>query len=182
MTFLQNTFARIAEHGVYVKIKKDFLQENKAHFARTADRLWIGGYIMSEHEKALKTFYDTYLQHIRFDHLCNDTVRKAIGAVVDMQEEAIIAAIINFAKDNHIADVFLLDREFVISAIRNEAERKNALFKVGDTVYQTDGARIYESTIRKVIFETENIAFDENAIGNSVFLSRQDAEKALENQ
>lgn len=59
--------------------------------------------------------------------------------------------------------------------------------KVGDTIYQIDGVRIYPSTIHevtytssKVIFVTESIVFDEQAINNSIFLTREEAEKALE--
>ena len=55
--------------------------------------------------------------------------------------------------------------------------------KLGDKIYQTDGVRIYESIIGEItltakhtIFVTENIAFDERAIGNSVFLSYDEAE------
>ena len=58
--------------------------------------------------------------------------------------------------------------------------------KLGDKIYQTDGVRIYESTISEItltakhtIFVTENIAFDERAIGNSVFLSYAEAEAHL---
>lgn len=58
--------------------------------------------------------------------------------------------------------------------------------KVGDTIYQTDGVRIYTSTIReitytenKVIFVTENVDFDERAINNSIFLVCEKAERAL---
>ena len=58
--------------------------------------------------------------------------------------------------------------------------------KLGDTIYQTDGVRIYTSTIyeitytsNKVIFVTENIVFDEQAINNSIFLTREEAEQAL---
>lgn len=51
--------------------------------------------------------------------------------------------------------------------------------KVGDTVYQTDGYRIYESTVRKIIYDTDTIAFDANAIGTSVHLTRKAAEAAL---
>lgn len=59
--------------------------------------------------------------------------------------------------------------------------------KVGDKVYQTDGIRIYKSTIRAIkissantVYFTENISFDERAIGGSIFLTREEAEKALE--
>lgn len=51
--------------------------------------------------------------------------------------------------------------------------------KVGDTVYQTDGVRIYESTVKKLIYDTGVIAFDEEAIGKSVFLTREEAEAKL---
>ena len=56
--------------------------------------------------------------------------------------------------------------------------------KVGDKIYQTDGIKIYESTVteitfctHKTIYVTENICFDETAIGSSIFLSREGAEK-----
>lgn len=51
--------------------------------------------------------------------------------------------------------------------------------KVGDTVYETDGVRIYESKIRKIIYDTGHCAFDDTAIGSSVWLSREEAEAAL---
>lgn len=58
---------------------------------------------------------------------------------------------------------------------------------VGDKVYEADGIRIYESTIRELeisstntVYCTENVAFDDRAIGNSIFLTREEAEKALE--
>ena len=58
--------------------------------------------------------------------------------------------------------------------------------KLGDKIYQADGVRIYESIIGEItltakhtIFVTENIAFDERAIGKSVFLSYAEAEAHL---
>lgn len=57
--------------------------------------------------------------------------------------------------------------------------------KVGDTVYQTDGERVYESVVKNVIYDTDGIAFDETAIGESVFLYVEEAEiekRRLENR
>ena len=51
--------------------------------------------------------------------------------------------------------------------------------KVGDVVYQTAGVRIYEGQIKEIIYDTGLIVFDERAIGNTVFLTREGAEKAL---
>lgn len=59
--------------------------------------------------------------------------------------------------------------------------------KVGDKVYQTDGIRIYESTIREItyctnnvlIYDTEKVCFDKTAIHKSIFLTKEEAEQAL---
>ncbi len=58
--------------------------------------------------------------------------------------------------------------------------------KIGDTVYQTDGIRIYELEIfdislrkNKPYYETESIDFDSDAIGKSIFLTREEAERKL---
>lgn len=63
--------------------------------------------------------------------------------------------------------------------------------KVGDKVYQYDnGGRIYESKVvwfyydkdyRRVVYDCNSgLAFSEDAIGKTVFLTREEAEKALE--
>lgn len=58
--------------------------------------------------------------------------------------------------------------------------------KVGDIVYKTDGIRIYELTIldislhkNKPYYETESLDFDDDAIGKSIFLTREEAERVL---
>lgn len=51
--------------------------------------------------------------------------------------------------------------------------------KVGDKVYERDAERVYESTVKNLFFETESIAFDETAIGITVFLTRAEAEEDL---
>ena len=51
--------------------------------------------------------------------------------------------------------------------------------KVGDTVYQIDAERVYESEVKWIIFDCNDIAFDERAIGVSIFRTREEAEAAL---
>lgn len=54
------------------------------------------------------------------------------------------------------------------------------LVKMGDTVYQADNAgNIYGNEVTQVVYGTNGIAFDERAIGESVFLTREEAEKGL---
>ena len=53
--------------------------------------------------------------------------------------------------------------------------------KVGDTVYEKGMYEedVYEHRIRKIIFDAEKISFDCTAIGNSIFLTRTEAEARL---
>ena len=51
--------------------------------------------------------------------------------------------------------------------------------KVGGTVYQMDAEGVYESEGKWIIFDCDDIAFDERAIGGSIFLTREEAEAAL---
>lgn len=51
--------------------------------------------------------------------------------------------------------------------------------KVGDTVYQTDGIRVYSSIVKNIVFDTVGVSFDKTAIGKSVFLTREAAEARL---
>lgn len=78
--------------------------------------------------------------------------------------------------------------KLAIEALEKEKENGVTVQEcaLGDKIYQTDGVRIYESTIGEItltnkhtIFVTENIAFDERAIGKSIFLSYEEAEKHL---
>jgi 5,10-methenyltetrahydromethanopterin hydrogenase len=58
--------------------------------------------------------------------------------------------------------------------------------KIGDQIYQVDGVQTYESTVQEItitaehtIFVTENVAFDERAIGKSIFLTFSEAKEHL---
>lgn len=60
------------------------------------------------------------------------------------------------------------------------ADQEGRVIVLPCKVYETDGARVYEHTVREVIYETAGgPAFDKNAIGKSIFLTRAEAERAL---
>ena len=62
-----------------------------------------------------------------------------------------------------------------------EADKDGRLVMLPCKVYETDGVRVYEHTVREVIYETAGgPAFDKNAIGKSIFLTRAEAERALQ--
>ena len=61
-----------------------------------------------------------------------------------------------------------------------EADKDGRVVVLPCKVYETGGVRVYEHTVREVIYETAGgPAFDKNAIGKSIFLTREEAEKAL---
>lgn len=60
-----------------------------------------------------------------------------------------------------------------------EADKDGRVIILPCKVYETDGVRVYEHTVREVIYETAGgPAFDKNAIGKSIFLTRAEAERA----
>lgn len=67
----------------------------------------------------------------------------------------------------HLADYLLANGVIVLPC------------KVGDTVYQIDAERVFESQVEAIIYATDSIAFDERVIGKTVFLTREEAERAL---
>ena len=66
--------------------------------------------------------------------------------------------------------------ELVIMPVDNTP---HTTLPVGRIIYQHDGHRIYTSVIRKVIYDTSGPAFDDSAIGKSIFLTREAAATAL---
>ena len=72
--------------------------------------------------------------------------------------------------------------ETVEKELRERLEKAVELpCKVGDTVYEKGmyEGDVYEHRIRKIIFDAEKISFDCTAIGNSIFLTRAEAEARL---
>ena len=62
-----------------------------------------------------------------------------------------------------------------------EADKDGRVIILPCKVYETDGGRVYEHTVREVIYETAGgPAFDKNAIGKRIFLTRDEAERAIQ--
>lgn len=70
------------------------------------------------------------------------------------------------------------DKSDICEDFKNKSRFVELPCNVGDKVYQHDAAgTIYESGITKIIYDTNGIAFDERAIGKSVFLTEEEAKK-----
>lgn len=56
----------------------------------------------------------------------NTFTQRILAHTLDMQEDAIVQACIRTAKDAGITDLFLIDKQFVIDALREKIEREKA--------------------------------------------------------
>ena len=62
-----------------------------------------------------------------------------------------------------------------------EADKDGRLVVLPCKVYETDGVRVYEHAVRGIIYRTAGGPdFDESTIGKSIFLTREKAERALQ--
>lgn len=82
----------------------------------------------------------------------------------------------------HLVDLETLNNTPISRLVElAEADRDGRCIILPCKVYETDGVRVYEHTVREVIYETAGgPAFDKNAIGKSIFLTRAEAERALQ--
>lgn len=62
-----------------------------------------------------------------------------------------------------------------------EADKNGRCVVLPCKVYETDGVRVYEHAVRGIIYRTAGGPdFDESTIGKSIFLTREEAERAME--
>ena len=77
-------------------------------------------------------------------------------------------------KDGYVGCIGLAERLYEAGF-----RKVNSPCNIGDKVYQVASCRDYvvcESTIKNIVYETDVVAFDERAIGNSIFLTKEEAE------
>lgn len=120
-------------------------------------------------EEVIKTTDQTDMDKLAaemMEHICDNLCKHPCNAN-DQEELEDICAECKMGK-------FVCD-------ILNAHNRLKKPCKAGDKVYQADSAgNIFESKITKIIYDTNGIAFDESAIGKTVFLTKQEAQAALE--
>ena len=62
-----------------------------------------------------------------------------------------------------------------------EADKDGRVVVLPCKVYETDGVRVYEHAVRGIIYRTAGGPdFDESTIGKSIFLTREEAERAMQ--
>ena len=56
-----------------------------------------------------------------------DITRSITAQIVDMTDKAIVDAVVQCARDNGVDEVWLLDKKFVLDALREKMERENTV-------------------------------------------------------
>lgn len=82
---------------------------------------------------------------------------------------------------NNVATGELLTLDRLRELVKADQEGRCVVLpcKVGDKVFQQNGVDIFESQVKKIIYDCGHFAFDEETIGERVFLTRESAEAAL---
>lgn len=81
-----------------------------------------------------------------------------------------------------LGDAYDLDRLRELVKADREGRCVVLPCKVGDKVFQQNGVDIFESRVKKIIYDCGHFAFDEETIGEKVFLTRESAEAALKGE
>ena len=82
----------------------------------------------------------------------------------------------------HLVDLETLNNTPISRLVElAEADKDGRCVVLPCRVYETDRARVYEHAVQGIIYRTAGGPdFDENAIGKSIFLTREEAERAMQ--
>lgn len=81
-----------------------------------------------------------------------------------------------------IVELVEADRKGRCVVLQTNCNNTEKTLKYGDIVYQADKERIYDMKIKKIIYDCGHVAFDYDAIGKTVFITRKAAEAALKGE
>ena len=114
---------------------------------------------------------------------CRTSLIKRLAAYEDtgLEPEAVETVKLALAA-KHMVDLETLNNTPISRLVElAEADKDGRCVVLPCKVYEADGVRVYEHTVREVIYETAGgPAFDKNAIGKSIFLTRAEAERAIQ--
>ena len=79
---------------------------------------------------------------------------------------------------------FLLDHGVMVPAddgpeALQENRRPAPAFRVGDRAWQTNGTDVFELKVKRLLYDCGHVAFDESAVGQTIFKTSTEAEAAM---
>lgn len=99
--------------------------------------------------------------------------------MTDRESRERLIELVEEAKEEYAGDVTdHTETEYIVECLLNNGVIVLPC-KVGDKVYQTDGLKVYEGVVKKIVYDAHIISFDETAIGESIFLTKKEAEAKL---
>lgn len=60
-----------------------------------------------------------------------------------------------------------------------ENRRPAPAFRVGDRAWQTNGTDVFELKVKRLLYDCGHVAFDESAVGQTIFKTLTEAEAAM---
>lgn len=110
---------------------------------------------------------------------------------MDKEREKMIGLIINAKRTDPetgsftewLAD-YLLDHGVTVPAddvpeALPENRRPAPAFRVGDRAWQTNGTDVFELKVKRLLYDCGHVAFDESAVGQTIFKTSTEAEAAM---
>ena len=101
--------------------KNDLVAWHDVHLGELADHLLANGVMEIK-------IVPKVIRHFELNESFNDDMtcftKKIISTVADMQDKAIVQAVVSYAQREGFTDLYLLDEEFVKTALINEAKRR----------------------------------------------------------
>lgn len=88
--------------------------------------------------------YDDYCKHFIFPG-CNDdaTVKRIMAQVADLSDQAIYNAIKKAAQEAGVTDLYLMDKKFVLDALREKLEREKPKLLTMDELKKMNGEPVW---------------------------------------
>lgn len=117
------------------------------------------------------------------NHIHSAEYQKYVGMQIAMRE------VLEYFSKYDLEDwQEILGENYDLARLRElvEADREGRCVmlpcKVGDTVFQINQTDVFEIGIKKLVYDCGQVAFDETAIGVSIFTDREAAEAALKKE
>ena len=117
------------------------------------------------------------------NHIYSAEYQKYVGMQIAMRE------VLEYFSKYDLEDwQEILGENYDLARLRElvEADREGRCVmlpcKVGDTVFQINQTDVFEIGIKKLVYDCGQVAFDETAIGVSIFTDREAAEAALKKE
>lgn len=99
--------------------------------------------------------------------LCGKQVRRSVSGMLF------------YCSECHCNTTFHSDAVSKEEALSLWNRRPAPAFRVGDRAWQTNGTDVFELKVKRLLYDCGHVAFDESAVGQTIFKTSTEAEAAM---